>query len=321
MQEGHLPIDPSNPLRIGARGSPLSLAQTGGLRALLGAALGLDERDIPLALPIIAIVTTGDRIQDRTLMEAGGKGLFTKELDDALLDGRVDCAVHSMKDVPTHLPEGIGLLAMPTREDARDALMTLDGRPLAGLAPGAHVGTASLRRGAQLRHARPDLRISTLRGNVGTRLAKLADGSFDATVLAMAGLARLGLADRPHWPLDPIAMPPAIGQGALAVTGRTGDARVAAAFARVGDPATTRAVTAERAMLAALDGSCRTAIGAWSVLEDGTLTMIGEALAPDGSRRFRAEGKSARAAEDADLGRALARAIRAEAGDDLRFEG
>jgi hydroxymethylbilane synthase len=275
-------------IKIGARGSPLSLAQTGQLRALLAAKLGIAADMIEARLPIIPIVTTGDRIQDRPLSEAGGKGLFTKELDDALLDGRIDCAIHSLKDVPTSLPDGIMMLPGPAREDRRDALVTLGGVGLNDLQQGAIVGSASLRRASQLRFARPDLQIVSLRGNVGTRLEKLRSGAMDATLLAAAGLARLGLSDVPHTLLDPLDMPPAIGQGALAITVRTGDEGIAAAFAAIADAQTHLETTAERAFLTALDGSCKTAIGACAMMDDhGVLHFIGEAFSDDNSQRWR----------------------------------
>jgi len=233
------------------------------------------------------------------LSEAGGKGLFTKELDDALLEGRIDCAIHSLKDVPTQLPDGIVLLAGPERENRRDALVTVAGMGLSDLKQGAVIGSASLRRAAQLLHARPDLTIVSLRGNVGTRLEKLKAGQCDATLLAAAGLARLGYSDVPHVLLDPVAMPPAIGQGALAITARAGDAATAAAFAKIADPVTEIEVAAERAFLTALDGSCRTAIGALASLDAaGTLTFIGEALQADGQERWRCDGTLAHATKD-----------------------
>jgi hydroxymethylbilane synthase len=304
-------------LRIGARGSPLSLAQSGQLRAQLAASLGISGEDIDTRLALIPIVTTGDRIQDRPLSEAGGKGLFTKELDDALLDGRIDCAIHSLKDVPTVLPDGIVLLAGPTREDRRDAFVTLDGRALNDLKQGAIIGTASLRRASQLLYARPDLQIVSLRGNVGTRLEKLASGAMDATLLAAAGLNRLALSHTPHVLLNPAAMPPAIGQGALAITARAGDSIVANAFAAIADASTQIETSAERAFLTALDGSCRTAIGAYARLDDtGTLHFIGEALSEDGAKRWREEAAlpHANLAGAAALGTKLGRAIKAVAG-------
>lgn len=311
------PASPPFPLKVGARGSPLSVAQSGWLRRQLVSAHGHDPETVEELAPFTPITTTGDRIQDRTLAEAGGKGLFTKELDDALLDGRIDCAIHSLKDVPTHLPDGIVLLAIPPRADVRDALITRDGRALSELPEGAHVGTASLRRAAQLRHARPDLRISPLRGNVGTRIGRLAAGDFDATVLALSGMGRLGVDSQPHCPLDPVAMPPAIGQGALAVTARAGDEAVAQAFARLSEPHTQITIAAERAFLTALDGSCRTATGAYARIEaEGTLHLIVEALSGDGAHRFREEARlpGATTATAADLGASLGAGIRARAG-------
>ena len=274
-------------IKIGARGSPLSLAQTGALRAEIAAALGIKAAEIETRLPIIPITTQGDKIQDRALLEAGGKGLFTKELDEALLDGRIDCAIHSMKDVPTQLPDGIVLLDCPKREDRRDALITKDGIELAQLPIGASLGTASLRRSAQFLRARPDLKISLLRGNVGTRLAKIENGDFDATILAIAGLRRLGLGKTPHSLIDPDEMPPAIGQGALAITARINNDYVKSIFAKIADAATTIEVTAERAFLRALDGSCRTPIAALAIYENGYLEFHGELLSDDGTKVWR----------------------------------
>ena len=307
-------------VKIGARGSPLSLAQTKQLRATLALSVGIADCDIDDRLPIVPIVTTGDRIQDRPLSEAGGKGLFTKELDDALLDGRIDCAIHSLKDVPTLLPDGIVLLAGPVREDRRDALVTLDGLSLDELKQGAIVGSASLRRGTQLRFARPDLKIVSLRGNVGTRLEKLRAGDVDATLLAAAGLARLSLLGVPHVMLDPIAMPPAIGQGALAITARAGDHDIAQIFAAIADMNAHIETTAERAFLTALDGSCRTAIGALAQLRgDGSLLFIGEALSPDGTLRWRQSDQLDNVTLEtaSALGTRLGNMIKAKAGDAL----
>lgn len=274
-------------IKIGARGSPLSLAQTGALRAELALALGIESQDIETRLPIIPITTQGDKIQDRALLEAGGKGLFTKELDEALLDGRIDCAIHSMKDVPTQLPEGITLLDSPKREDRRDALITKNGNTLSQLPIGASLGTASLRRSAQFLRARPDLKISLLRGNVGTRLAKIENGEFEATILAIAGLRRLGLAAVPHSLIDPDEMPPAIGQGALAITARAGDIAIKSAFAKIADSSTTIEVAAERGFLRALDGSCRTPIAALALFGGGNLSFAGELLSDDGKQVWR----------------------------------
>ena len=307
-------------MRIGARGSPLSLAQTRQLRELLAASLNIEPSQYDELLPIIAITTTGDRIQDRPLSEAGGKGLFTKELDDALLDGRIDCAVHSLKDVPTHMPDGIILLAGPAREDRRDTLVSLKGLSLDQLRQGAIIGSASLRRATQLQFARPDLKIISLRGNVGTRLEKLQAGLMDATLLAAAGLRRLDLMNVPHVMLDPVAMPPAIGQGALAITARVGDGDVALKFAAIEDPNNHIETAAERAFLAALDGSCRTAIGALVHLHsDGSLDFIGEALSHGGQHRWRETGRLEQAdlINAAQLGFELGLKIKAQAGNEL----
>lgn len=274
-------------IKIGARGSPLSLAQTSWLRGELAKALNIAPSDIEAKLPIIPIVTQGDKIQDRALLEAGGKGLFTKELDEALLDGRIDCAIHSMKDVPTSLPDGIVLLGCPPREDRRDALITKDGMRLDELPFEAKLGTASLRRTAQFLRARPDLKIGLLRGNVGTRIAKITSGEFDATILAMAGLKRLGLLETtPYHAIDPELMPPAIAQGSLAITARLDDTKVAQAFAKIEDLKTTIEVLAERGFLRALDGSCRTAIGAFAIYENNALSFKGEILNDNGTKTF-----------------------------------
>jgi hydroxymethylbilane synthase len=276
-------------IKIGARGSPLSLAQTHSLRDELANANGIGRAEIETLLPIIPIVTQGDKIQDRALLEAGGKGLFTKELDEALLDGRIDCAIHSMKDVPTVLPEGIELLGSPLREDRRDALITKSGLTIPQLPIGATLGTASLRRSAQFLRARPDLKISLLRGNVGTRLARIESGNFDATILAIAGLKRLGLENVPHCLISSHAMPPAIGQGALAITARINDMNVIGSFSNILDEATTIEVAAERAFLRALDGSCRTPIAALAIFKDGNLSFIGELLSDNGANVWREE--------------------------------
>lgn len=282
-------------IKIGARGSPLSLAQTSWLRGELARALGVAAVDIEAQLPIIPIVTQGDKIQDRALLEAGGKGLFTKELDEALLDERIDCAIHSMKDVPTILPEGIVLLSCPPREDRRDALITKNGVSLKDLPLNARLGTASLRRSAQFLHIRSDLQIGLLRGNVGTRISKVVNGEFDATILAMAGLKRLGLLENtPCVAIDPIKMPPAIAQGSLAITAREGDTRIAEAFAKIACEQTEIEVLCERGFLRALDGSCRTAIGAYARFEGEEFIFDGEILSDDGSKITQIHEKIAR---------------------------
>lgn len=306
---------PTPLFRIGARGSKLSLAQTEQTRAALAARIGAQVE----AFEIVPIVTSGDQIQDRRLIEAGGKGLFTKELDEALRDGRIDLAVHSLKDLPTVLPDDIALACVPEREDPRDAFVGLTAKTLAELPAGARVGTASLRRQAQTLYARRDLTVVTLRGNVDTRLRKLEAGDADATFLALAGLKRLGLESRAASLVDPREAPPAACQGALAITARAGDSRVRDALAGFEDAQARIEIEAERAFLRALDGSCRTPISALARVADGELSFIGETLTPDGTRRWRRESmislsetplSTARA-----LGAELAGQIRAEAGD------
>jgi hydroxymethylbilane synthase len=301
--------------RIGARGSKLSLAQTEQTRARWAALMSVDANWIE----IVPITTSGDRIQDRLLIEAGGKGLFTKELDEALLDGRIDVAIHSLKDLPTRLDPRITLACVPEREDPRDAFVSMSANSLAELRPGAKVGTASLRRQAQTLHARPDLEVAALRGNVDTRLRKLEEGVADATFLALAGLKRLGLQDRATSVVDPIEAPPAACQGALAITTRSDDARALSALRTFENASARIEIEAERAFLDALDGSCRTAIGALARKRGEELEFIGEALTPDGTARWRrhetiALGVDPAAAARA-LGRRLGHEIRAEAGD------
>ncbi len=303
--------------RIGARGSKLSLAQTGQTRARLAAKLGLSED----AFEIVPILTSGDRIQDRTLIEAGGKGLFTKELDEALFDGRIDLAVHSLKDLPTRLPDGIVLACVPEREDPRDAFVSLKAKTLAELPAGATVGTASLRRQAQVLFARRDLRVSVLRGNVDTRLAKLEAGDADATFLALAGLKRMGLEGRATSLIDPEDAPPAACQGAIAITARANDTRMSDALNKCIDWNAWLEIAAEREFLDVLDGSCRTAIGALARVDGGRLRFIGEVLAPDGSRRWR-RSETIELGEDAfaqavALGDKLGGEIADEAGDEI----
>jgi hydroxymethylbilane synthase len=310
----------TQPIRIGARGSKLSLAQAGMMQRRIAAALGADPAEAERVAPLVVITTTGDRVQDRRLLEIGGKGLFTKEIEEALIAGRIDCAVHSMKDVPAVLPQGLCIAAIPEREDPRDAFVSLKAERLEDLPQGARLGTASLRRQAQSLHRRPDLDVRMLRGNVDTRLAKLEAGEADAILLAYAGLRRLGLDHRARSLIDPREAPPAPGQGALAIETRAADRELAWVTA-LADPATTVAVAAERGALEALEGSCKTAIGAHAWFEGSQLNLVVEALAPDGSRRFRHAG-DADLGELADpqasaraLGVSLAEAVRAEAGD------
>ena len=271
-------------LRIGTRGSPLALAQARELKSrLLKAHGGCGE-----AIETAVIRTTGDAIVDRALSEAGGKGLFTKELDLALMRGDIEAAVHSAKDLPTHLPDEIVILGYLPREDVRDAWISHKAIHPSALPEGSVVGTASLRRGAMIRRLRPDLSVTLLRGNVETRLAKLAAGEVDATMLALAGLKRLGLADAATAVLDTEQFVPAAGQGAIAVTARRGDEAAAATFAPVLDRDAAFALEAERAFLAVLDGSCRTPIGAYARLEGDTLSFHALVLKPDGSSCFEA---------------------------------
>jgi hydroxymethylbilane synthase len=281
-------------LRIGTRGSPLALAQANMVRAALSRAHGVpDER-----FPIEIIRTTGDAILDRPLSEAGGKGLFTKELDLALIAGAVDLAVHSSKDLPTHLPAEIVIAGYLPREDARDAWIGRGGATLETLPSGAVVGTASLRRAAQVKRRRPDVTTTLLRGNVETRLRKVESGEIDATLLALAGLKRLGLADRATMLLPLEEFPPACGQGAIGITCRAADRPTREALAPLLDPATGFALAAERAFLAALDGSCRTPIAGHARIERDELTFHGEVLKADGGEAYvvRRKGRAVDAA-------------------------
>ena len=302
-------------LKIGSRGSPLALAQSHLVAAQLAKASGESADNFPIQ----TFVTSGDRIADRRLQDAGGKGLFTKELDEALMDRRIDIAVHSLKDLPTRLPDGLVLAAIPSREDPRDAFISPKAKTLAALPQGAVIGTASLRRQAQTLHLRPDLKIVTLRGSVQTRLKKLEEGSIDATFLALAGLTRLGLTAHVTSLIDSEDMPPAPGQGALAITCRADDAAARALLAKLSIAKFETAIAAERGFLEALDGSCRTPIGALGIVTGNTLSFRGEVLSPDGARRWRRDETIALGAsaneQAAALGRKLGAAIRAEAGE------
>ena len=302
-------------LKLGTRGSPLALVQAEEVRRRLGEAH--PELAAEDAVEIVVIRTSGDKIQDRTLSEIGGKGLFVKELDEAQLDRRIDIAVHSMKDLPTWLPDGLEIGAVLPREDPRDALFCSGAASLAELPSGAVVGTASLRRQAQVLLARPDVTVVPLRGNVGTRLRKLADGEVDATLLAMAGLRRLGQEAEATAVLAPEEMLPAVAQGAITVTARRGDARTAGWLAALDDPPTGRRVTAERACLAVLDGSCRTPIAAFAELNgEGSLRLRALIALPDGSEAHRTE-RSGAAAEAEALGRDAGEELRGKAGPDF----
>ncbi|WP_342360266.1 hydroxymethylbilane synthase [Terrarubrum flagellatum] len=282
-------------LTLGTRGSPLALKQAYETRARLAAAHGVAEE----AIAVTPIRTTGDAIRDRALSEAGGKGLFTKELDAALLSGAIDIAVHSAKDVPTFLEPGVVIAGYLPRVDVRDGLIAAPGATLATLRPGARIGTASIRRQAQLKRFRSDFEIGLLRGNVDTRIRKVEEGEFDATLLAMAGLTRLGQVDRVAEILPLEGFLPAVGQGAIAIASRAQDARITALLAAIIDLDTGLALAAERAFLTRLDGSCRTPIGGLATIHNGIVTFRGEALLPDGSdgATVAIEGPVARAAE------------------------
>ena len=269
-------------IRIGTRGSPLALAQARMTRAALAAALGASEDTIE----IVTIRTSGDRIQDRPLSEAGGKGLFTKEIEEALLAGTIDLAVHSAKDMPTVLPEGLMLAACLPREDVRDAFISRRAANLRDLPQGAVVGTASLRRGAMVRRMRQDVSVVPLRGNVETRLKKLEAGEVDATLLALAGLKRLGLAGKATALLDPVEFLPAVGQGAITIEARADDARARDLLARIDHADTSVALACERAFLGVLDGSCRTPIAGHAVIDGDAISFRGMILRPDGSEAF-----------------------------------
>jgi len=305
-------------LRLGSRGSPLAMAQSYLVQEMLANAAN-ESVD---AFPIVKFTTTGDRIQDQRLQNIGGKGLFTKELDEALADNRIDAAVHSMKDLPTKLPEGQVLACVPSREDPRDAFVSLKSPTLMALRPGSTIGTASLRRQAQTLNIRPDLRVVTLRGSVHTRLKRLGEGDIDGTFLALAGLTRLGLASVASSIMSSKLMPPAPGQGAIAVTCRADDHATRNTLAGLSVARFEIATSAERAFLDALDGSCRTPIGAFATVEGDTLSFVCEVLSPDGVSRWRRKAtifldSNPHAKADA-LGRELGREVRAEAG--ARFQ-
>ena len=300
-------------MKLGSRGSPLALTQSRLVAGMLARVAGSSDADFPIE----SFVTSGDRIADRRLQDAGGKGLFTKELDEALLARRIDCAIHSLKDLPTKMPPGIALAAIPTREDPRDAFISLKAKDLKSLPQGAVVGTASLRRQAQCLNLRPDLKIVTLRGSVETRLKRLGEGVVDATFLALAGLTRLGLARHVTSLVEEKDMLTAPGQGALALTCREDDAQTRAALAKLSVPQWELEIAAERGFLEALDGSCRTPIAALARQEGNRLSFAGEVLSPDGAKRWRKDGSLENATPEsaAMLGRKLGAAIRAEAGE------
>ena len=304
------------PLRIGTRRSKLALAQSGMMQRAIAAALGVPANEAATAVPLVEIVTTGDRIQDRRLLELGGKALFTKEIEEALLDGRIDIAIHSMKDVPAVQPEGLCIAAIPEREDARDAFISRDFASFDDLPFGARLGTASLRRQAQAQALRPDLKIEMLRGNIDTRLRRAADGEFDAILLAVSGMARLGVTEHIREKLSLDAFLPAPGQGALAIQTRSADID-APWVAALNHADTALAVAAERGAMLALEGSCRTAVGAYAAIDNGTLRLTTEMLSPDGSARWRRVGDLSEATTETAraLGQRLGAEVHLAAGD------
>jgi len=309
----HLP-SPSAPLKIGTRGSPLALAQAHETRRRLAAAFDLPQE----AFEIVVIKTTGDNRAmidaDRPLKEIGGKGLFTKEIEEALLSGGIDIAVHSMKDMPVAQPGGLLLDTYLPREDVRDGFVSLAHAGLKALPVGARVGSSSLRRRAQLLARRPDLELVEFRGNVQTRMKKLEAGVVDATFLAMAGLKRLGMETVARAAIEPDAMLPAVAQGAIGIERRADDARAADMLAAIHDPETGLRLAAERAFLAGLDGSCQTPIAGLAELEGGTLRLRGEILRPDGSEVI-FDDVTVPVQDGAAAGLDMARRMRARAGD------
>ena len=300
-------------LVIGTRGSALARWQSEHIADALRAA----HPGLEVSLTII--VTEGDRFQSGPLVEVGGKAVWVKEIEVALAEGQVDLAVHSLKDVPAELAQGLALVAIPTRADPRDALVSRTGADLAGLAPGARVGTSSLRRVCQLRARRPDLQIEVLRGNVDTRLRKVAEGVVDAAVLACAGLDRLGHADRIAERIPPEVMLPAIGQGALALEGRAHDQRIRALTLSLSDRAAELTVAAERALLAGLGGSCRTPLGGQAVITGDRMRVTGLVGRPDASEILR-EQVEGPATDALALGSDLARRLLARGADRILAE-
>lgn len=300
---------PAAPLMIGTRGSPLALAQAHETRERLARAF-----DLPFeAFTIVVIKTTGDKILDRPLKEIGGKGLFTREIEDDMLSGKIDIAVHSMKDMPTAQPGGLMLDIYLPREDVRDAFISPRASGLGDLAAGTVVGTSSLRRRAQLMLRRPDLEVVEFRGNLQTRLQKLDNGVAEATFLAMAGLNRLRMDEVPRSAIEVEDMLPAVAQGAIGIERRVDDSRAADMLAAIHDGPTGQRLAAERSFLAALDGSCETPIAGLAELDGGTLRLRGEVLRPDGSDAIASE-MSGPIADGAAMGEAMAQQLLSQAG-------
>lgn len=300
---------PASPLKIGTRGSPLALAQAYETRQRLMAAFDLDEA----CFEIIVIKTTGDRILDRPLKEIGGKGLFTKEIEEDMLSGKIDIAVHSMKDMPTLQPDGLVLDTYLPREDVRDAFVSLNYDTLESLPHGSNLGSSSLRRRAQLMLKRPDLNVVEFRGNVQTRLKKLQDNVADATFLAAAGLNRLGMSEIIKSYLETDVMLPAVAQGAIGIERRQDDSRSAHLLAAIHHTETGQRLAAERAFLAALDGSCETPIAGLAELDGSTLRLRGEVIRPDGSEAIN-DDQTAPIEDGAELGREMAQKLLSTAG-------
>ena len=305
-------VPPSSPLRIGTRGSPLALAQAVETRTKLMTAWDWPEE----AFEVVVIQTSGDRIQDRPLRLVGGKGLFTKEIEEQLLDGSIDIAVHSMKDMPTAQPDGLVLDTYLPREDVRDAFVSPSTDSIASLTQGARVGSSSLRRRAQLMHVRPDLDVVEFRGNVQTRLKKLAEGVASCTFLAMAGLNRLNMAHIATLAIEPEDMLPAVAQGAIGIERRSNDSVTAALLEPLHHATTGQRLAAERAFLAALDGSCETPIAGLAILEGSELLLRGEVLRPDGSEKLSGERRGA-IGRGAEMGYDLAQDLLSQAGPEF----
>lgn len=299
---------------IGTRGSPLALAQAYETRERLQAAHAELREENAIAIEVIQ--TTGDMILDRPLSEIGGKGLFTKEIDDAQLDGRIDLAVHSMKDVPTWLPDGLALPCVLPREDVRDVFISMKAKSLSELPEGAVVGTASLRRQAQIKARYPHLQVETFRGNVQTRLKKLADGIVDATLLAHAGLRRLGREDVITEVISEEDMLPAVAQGAIGITCRSDDEKMLAYLAPLNCADTHTQILAERALLRVLDGSCRTPIAARATLQGDEIELKGLLAKPDGSAVVTCV-HSGPVTDPESLGRKAGEDLKAQAGEDF----
>ncbi|MGH1350305.1 MAG: hydroxymethylbilane synthase [Methyloligellaceae bacterium] len=299
-------------INIGTRGSPLALWQANTVRELLMSSHGLSEDQVAIHI----IKTSGDKIQDKALRAFGGKGLFTKEIEEALQDKRIDIAVHSMKDMPTQLPDGLEISCYLKREDVRDAFLSPKAKTLLELPQGAVLGSSSLRRQAQVKRLRPDIQVVTYRGNVETRLRKLEEGEVDATLLACAGLKRLGMEGVITSCVEIDDMMPAIAQGAIGIEQRSGDDLIRELLTPLNHKPTEVCVKTERAFLRALDGSCQTPIAGLAELNEDQIVFVGEILKPDGSIHFEASGEAA-IKDGEKLGRELAEQLLQQAGEDF----